>query len=258
MIDSHCHLDSHQYGESQEELVAEATAAGVHTLVTIGADLPSSHATVELASRFPSVYATVGIHPHDATTLTPHALATLRELATRKKVVAIGEIGLDYYRDLSPRSVQREAFIQQLELAVTLKLPVVIHTREAFEDTIAIVRDFSARLPGGVFHCFPGSARDAEIVFGLGFVISVGGQVTYKNSVMSQTIAGVPLDRVLLETDAPYLTPVPFRGKTNRPAYVTHVCQKVAELHRLSAGEVERITDSNSRRLFRLAETFAG
>jgi TatD DNase family protein len=256
MIDSHCHLDSKVYHGRVEELLAEASSSGVHTVVNIGADLPSSEKSVQLAAQHEILYATVGIHPHDATTLNPSALSRLRELAAERKVVAIGEIGLDYYRDMSPRPVQQEAFRRQLELAVELKMPVVVHTREAFDDTMLIVRYFAPRLPGGVFHCFPGDVGQAEQVFDLGFSISVGGVITYKNAGMAKVAAEVPLERIMIETDAPYLTPVPFRGETNRPVHVTLVARKLAELRGISVAEVEKLTDRNSRKLYRLVETF--
>jgi TatD DNase family protein len=258
MIDSHCHLDSKVYSGTVPDLLAEARSASVHTVVNIGADLPSSEASVKLAAEHDMVYATVGIHPHDASTLDDRALSRIRELAGKPKVVAVGEIGLDYYRDLSPRPVQKAAFHRQLELAVELKMPIVIHTREAFDDTIAIVRDYAAKLPGGVFHCFPGSVSDAHKVFDLGFVISVGGVITYKNAGMAQVAAEVPLDKIMIETDAPYLTPVPHRGTTNRPALVTLVAQKLAELRGMSVSQIETLTDRTTRKLYRLVETFGG
>ncbi len=258
MIDSHCHLDSKIYHGQIDDLLAEAGAAGVHTVVNIGVDIPSSETSVELAEKHEMLYATVGVHPHDASTLDDQALDRLRGLSKKRKVVAIGEIGLDYYRDMSPRPVQREAFRRQLELAVELQKPVVIHTREAFDDTMAIVQEFAHRLPSGVFHCFPGDTAQAERVFELGFVISVGGVITYNKAGMAKVASDVPLDRILLETDAPYLTPVPYRGSTNRPAYVTLVAKKLAELRGISVAEIERITDRNSRKLYRLVETFGG
>lgn len=258
MIDSHCHLDSREYRRKVDSVVTEATAAGLSTVVSIGADLPSSENAVKIAEQFEPVYATVGVHPHDATTLNDSVLKRLRELAGHKKVVAIGEIGLDYYRDLSPRPVQKEAFHKQLQLAVELQMPIVIHTRESFADTIAIVREYASRLVGGVFHCFPGTPEEAEQVFDIGFVISVGGVVTYKNSQMAKTAAVVPLDKIMLETDSPYLTPVPYRGTTNQPAYVTLVRDKLAELRGIAASEVERVTDRVTKRVYRLAETFEG
>jgi TatD DNase family protein len=258
MIDSHCHLDSKVYKGTVPDLLMEARSAGVHTIVNIGADMPSSEASVKLAGEHDMLYATVGVHPHDATTLDDRALARLRQLATQPKVVAIGEIGLDYYRDLSPRPVQKDAFRRQLALAVSLKMPIVIHTRDSFEDTIEIVRDYASSLPGGVFHCFPGSTDDAMRVIELGFVISVGGVITYNKAGMAVVATEVPLDKVIIETDAPYLTPVPHRGTTNRPALVTLVAQKMAQLRGIPVSEVERRTDQNARKLYRLVETFGG
>jgi TatD DNase family protein len=256
MFDSHCHLDSKVYAGHHDAIVREATLAGVHTIVNIGADLPSSHASIALAERFPCIFAAVGIHPHDATTCSDEALAELGRLASHVKVVAIGEIGLDYYRDLSPRPIQKRAFEAQLDLAVKTNKPVVIHTREAFEDTLAIVRQYASRLRGGVFHCFPGSLSDARRVFDLGFVISVGGVITYKNAGMATVAAEAPLDKIMLETDAPYLTPMPFRGQTNFPAHVKLVCEKLAQLRGMNVAEVEKITDRTSGKLYGLVETF--
>lgn len=258
MIDSHCHLDSKQYGGRHAELLASAEKAGVGTVVNIGADMASSETSVTLAAEHKRVYATVGIHPHDATTLNDQTLARLKELAASKKVVAIGEIGLDYYRDLSPRTIQKKAFKKQMQLAAELKMPVVIHTREAFLDTLDIVKDFSGSVPGGVFHCFPGNVEDALRVIDLGFVISVGGVITYKGSQMSITATQVPLEYIIAETDAPYLTPVPHRGKPNEPAYVKLVYEKLAQLRGMPLAEVERTVDRTCRKLYRMDETFGG
>lgn len=258
MIDSHCHLDFKQFDGRRDEVVAEARAAGVRTIINIGTDLSSSEKSVQLAERYDCILASVGVHPHDARKLDQSTLDKMRRLAAHRKVVAIGEIGLDFYRDLSPREVQRRAFTEQLELAADLKLPVVIHTRESFSDTIEIVRPLARKLHGGVFHCFPGDIDDAQIVFDLGFVISVGGVTTYRNSRMGRLAAQVSLDKLLLETDSPYLTPVPHRGKVNQPAYVKHVCERVAELREEPFSEVEKITDRACEKLFGLVETFGG
>jgi len=258
MIDSHCHLDFDAFDGVRDEAVAEAVEAGVHTIVNIGIDLKTSRRSIELAERYDAVYATVGVHPHDSRTMTENVLAELFELADHPRVVAIGEIGLDYYRDHSPRDVQKRVFEQQLEMAVSKKMPIVIHTREAFEDTLAIVKRYAFDLPGGVFHCFPGDVVDARRVFDLGFIISVGGIITFKNSGMSRMVAEVPLENVIIETDAPFLAPVPHRGKTNRPAYVQHVCRKLAEIRGESVREVSEITDRTCRKLYRLVDTFGG
>lgn len=258
MIDSHCHLNFIDKSGTVSQLVDEATRVGVHTIVNIGADLDSSLVSVELAREFKSVYATVGVHPHDARTANDDAIKRIRGLADEKKVVAIGEIGLDYYRDLSPRKLQRRVFEAFLDMAAEVKLPVVIHTREAFENTVEIIENYAPKLVGGVFHCFPGDVNDARRVFDLGFVISVGGVITYPKSRMADVAAAVPLDKVILETDAPYLTPVPFRGKTNRPALVKHVYDKLAELKGISPGEAEKTVDRTCQKLFGLVETFGG
>ncbi|MBD3257829.1 YchF/TatD family DNA exonuclease [candidate division GN15 bacterium] len=258
MIDSHCHLDFKHFDGIRDEVVTEAVGAGVHTIVNIGTDLATSKKSIEFAERFESVYATVGVHPHDAKTLDDRTFDELSDLVDHERVVAVGEIGLDYYRNLSPKDVQRKAFERQLELAVDKKMPIVIHTRESFEDTFDIVKRFAFDLPGGVFHCFPGDKTDAQRVFELGFIISVGGVITFKNSSMSRMVAEVPLDKVMLETDAPFLTPVPYRGKTNRPSYVRYVRDKLAELHGLAVAEVENVTDRTARKFYSLVETFGG
>jgi TatD DNase family protein len=258
MIDSHCHLDFKQYDGLRDEVVREANEAGVHTLVNIGVDLATSRLSIELAERFSCVYATVGVHPHDARTLDNTTLAELRRLAAHKKVVAMGEIGLDFYRDLSPRDIQMKVFREQLELAVELKLPIVIHTRNSFEETLKIVDDFAVDLRGGVFHCFPGDVDDAIRVFEIGFLVGLGGITTFPNSRMARVAAEAPLEKIILETDAPFIAPVPHRGKTNRPAYVRFVRDKIAELRRIDPDEVERATDLTCRKLYGLAETFGG
>jgi len=258
MIDSHCHLDFPDFDMDRDEVVRAAREAGVHTIVNIGVDLRTSQRSLELAEQYGCVYATVGVHPHDARSLDNATLDMFREMARRPKVVAVGEIGLDFYRDLSPRDVQRRAFRRQLDLAVELRKPIVIHTREAFRETVDIVKEYSGRLAGGVFHCFPGDVDEAHEVIGLGFVIGVGGVSTYRNSRLAAVAAAVPLDRIMLETDAPYLTPAPNRGKRNEPACVALVCRRVAELRGVTPAEVERATDLATRKLFGLVEMFGG
>jgi TatD DNase family protein len=258
MIDSHCHLTGKEYRGKINQVIAEARAAGVHTLINNAGGLESSKDAVALAYKFESVYATVGVHPHDASNYDRETEINLPPLINEPKVVAVGEIGLDYYRDLSPRPIQRDIFRLQLELAIEHKKPIVIHTREAFEDTIKIIREYSPRLYGGVFHCFPGTASEALEVINLGFHISVGGVITYPGSKMAEMAASIPLQYILLETDCPYLTPVPFRGKINQPAYIKIICEKLAALRGISCKEVEEVTDRNCQKLFRLVETFGG
>ncbi len=256
MIDSHCHLDFDAFNDCRDEAINEARSAGVNTIVNIGVDQTSSVRSVELAHTYDSIYAAVGVHPHDAKTLDDEVERTIRDLAGQGKTVAIGEIGLDFYRNLSPHDIQRRAFCRQIELAIELKMPIVIHTRESFQETVGIVKDYAADLTGGVFHCFPGSIDDALEVIALGFVISFGGIITFKNSRMARVAAEVPLDKVILETDAPYLTPVPYRGKQNRPAYVKYVYQKLAELRGLRVEDVEKVVDRTVQKLFGLVDFF--
>jgi TatD DNase family protein len=258
MIDSHCHIDFKEFSGRTDEIVRSANDAGVHTIINIGADLQTSENSVALTEKFDCIYAAVGVHPHDARTYNENVEQQLTEMLKKSKVVAVGEIGLDFYRDLSPRDIQKKVFRKQLELAVKHDLPVVIHTRESFNDTVAIVEDYVDNLSGGVFHCFPGTVDDAYRVIDLGFHISVGGVITYPKAGMATVAAEVPENSILIETDAPYLTPVPFRGKTNQPAYVKYVCEKLAELRNKSFAEIEKITDRNCRKLFRLVEIFEG
>ena len=256
MIDSHCHLNYIDKIGTTKELVNEAHQIGVHTILNIGTDIESSKQSIEYAEQFDSIFATVGVHPHDAKNVDQNQLDQLKEMSSHKKVVAIGEIGLDYYRDHSPRDIQKKVFEQQLQLAVETKLPIVIHTREAFDDTLEIVKDYAFDIPSGVFHCFPGDINQAEQVFELGFVISVGGVITYKNASMADVAQLAPLDKIILETDAPYLTPHPFRGKTNRPAYVKYTYEHLALLKELPFDQVEKTIDRTVQKLFNLVETF--
>ncbi len=258
MIDSHCHIDFKEFTGRTEKVVQDALDAGVHTLINIGADLQTSINSFELSQKYDCLYATVGIHPHDARTYNTDVENRLKELAGTDKIVAIGEIGLDYYRNLSPREVQVKVFKRQLELAVETGLPIVIHSRESLKETISIVRDYSNSLSGGVFHCFPGTINDANTVIDMGFYVSFGGVITFPGARMADVAAETPMERILLETDSPYLTPVPFRGKVNQPAYVKYVRDKLAELRGISIEEVEKITDRNCRKLFRLVEIIEG
>jgi TatD DNase family protein len=258
MIDSHCHLNFDSYAGRREEIVVAAKSADVHTIVNIGIDLKTSQECIALADRFDGLFATVGVHPHDAKDVSANWDQQLKKLSESDKVVAIGEIGLDFYRDISPRKTQREVFRRQLDLACELNLPIVIHSRESMEETVEIVSDFASSLKGGVFHCFPGSIDDALRVIDMGFVVSFGGVITFEKARMAKVAAETPLEAVILETDAPFLTPVPYRGKTNKPEYVTYVYRKLAALKDLSQGEVERAVDRTCQKLFGLVETFGG
>ncbi len=256
MIDSHCHLDFDAFDSDRDAVVSSALEAGVHTIVNIGVDLEHSEMSVALAEKYDCVYATVGVHPHDASKFDNSSAEKIASLADHEKVKAIGEIGLDYYRDLSPRKLQRQVFEQQLEIAVQKNLPVVIHTRESFKESVEIITKFAPRLVGGVFHCFPGDANEANEVIDLGFKISVGGIITFPKAGMARMAAEVPMEHILLETDCPYLAPVPKRGQRNEPSFVRFVYQKMAELKDMPVGEVEKIADRNVQKLFGLVEVF--
>jgi TatD DNase family protein len=258
MIDTHCHLDFKEYNKWREEAISNALSTGVHTMINIGADLNSSRNSIALAEKYDCIYATVGVHPHDASSYDDALEGELECLSVNKKVVAVGEIGLDFYRDLSPRGVQRRVFRRQLEMAIEKKLPVVIHSRDSFRETVDIIKEYAGELIGGIFHCFPGTPRDAFEVIDLGFHISVGGVITFPKAKMADVATNVPLEYILLETDSPYLTPAPVRGKTNQPAYIRYIRDKLAALRKISVEEIEKATDRNARKVYRLADVFGG
>ncbi len=250
VVDSHTHLDFPEFDPDREAVIARAHAVGMVAILNVGADLESSRAAVALAERYDFIYAAVGVHPHDARTLTPSGLEELRALARHPKVVAIGEIGLDYYRDLSPRPVQRQAFAEQLALAAELGLPVVIHSRDAWDDVLSILRGWTG---GGVLHSYSGGPERLEEVLAMGFSIGLSGPVTFANAHRLRTVAvTVPLDRLLIETDCPYLTPEPYRGRRNEPAWVWYVAGAVARARGMTAEEIARATAENAARLLRL------
>lgn len=257
LIDTHCHLDFPQFDSDRAAVLARARATGVQVIVNPGADLVSSRRAVALAEAEPMVYAAVGIHPHDARTLDEAAVAALRELAAHPKVVAIGEIGLDFYRDLSPREQQQLAFERQLELAAELHLPVIIHCREAQELVMATLEKWAARHPApregwrGVLHAFSGDQAMAEAAQALGFVIGLGGPVTFENARrLHSLIPQLSLDHLLLETDAPYLAPHPHRGQRNEPAWLPLIAEAIARWRGIPATKVAQQTSANAVRLF--------
>ncbi len=254
LIDTHTHLDDTRYDEDREAMIARARESGVEALLTIGCDLATSHAAVRLADQYPFVYASIGVHPHEVKHIGDGWYDEFRVLAANTNVVAYGEIGLDYHYNHSSPKEQRERFREQVQLARELKLPVIIHTREAQEDTISILREEKASEIGGVFHCFSGDAWLAKDALDLGFYLSFSGILTFQNATMLRDIAkNTPLDRLLIETDCPYLTPVPYRGKRNEPAYVSQVAQQLASIHRLPLDDVAKQTSANAKRLFRIA-----
>ncbi|HSC55632.1 MAG TPA: TatD family hydrolase, partial [Nitrospira sp.] len=229
--------------------------AGVEAFVTIGCDLATSQAAVAIANQHPFVYASVGVHPHEVKHISDGWYDEFRRLVNNKKVVAYGEIGLDYHYNYSSPKDQRERFREQIQLARELNLPVIVHTREAQDDTMTILKEEKASEIGGVFHCFSGDAWLAKDALDLGFYLSFSGILTFQNATMLRDIAkNTPLDRVLIETDCPYLTPVPHRGKRNEPAYVAHVAKQLAAIHpELSLEQIEQRTTENAKRLFKIA-----
>lgn len=257
LIDTHTHLDDTRYDGDRDETIERARKAGVGAFLTIGCDLATSRSAVTLADRHADVYASVGVHPHEVKHIGDGWYDELRRLARHEKVVAYGEIGLDYHYNHSSPQEQRQRFREQLQLARELRLPVIIHTREAQQDTIAILKEEMVSEVGGVFHCFSGDAWLAKDALDLGFYLSFSGILTFQNATMLREIARqTPLDRVLIETDCPYLTPVPHRGKRNEPAFVSHVARQLAEIYPdLSLEKIEEATTENARRLFRLAKT---
>jgi TatD DNase family protein len=257
LIDTHTHLDDARYNDDRDAMIARAREAGVEAFVTIGCDLGTSRAAVSLAERYPFVYASIGVHPHEAKHIQDDWYDEFRRLAKNKKVVAYGEIGLDYHYNHSSPKEQRDRFREQIQLARELSLPVIIHTREAQEDTIGILKEEKASDVGGVLHCFSGDAWLARQALDLGFYLSFSGIVTFQNAAMLREIAKhTPLDHLLIETDCPYLAPVPHRGKRNEPAFVAHVAQQLAAVHLGEADAIERIgqaTTANAKRLFKIA-----
>lgn len=253
LIDSHCHLDEARFAPDREAVIARAVAAGVTRMVSIGASggMQANHDAVDLAVRYASVFATVGIHPHEASTVSAAVLDEIEQVAHAPKVVAIGETGLDYYYDHSPRAAQCDAFRQFVQLARRLRLPVVVHLRDAYADALTILREEHATEVGGVIHCFSGDRAAATSFLDLGFDLSFSGIVTFKNAEELRAVARmVPGDRFLVETDAPFLAPVPYRGKRNEPAYVVHTAVAIAEVRGQSLAEVAALTCTNTVRRF--------
>ncbi|MFA5517265.1 MAG: TatD family hydrolase [Desulfuromonadales bacterium] len=252
LVDTHAHLDSTQFAVDRQAVIARARENGLSHLVTVGTDLGSSRLNVEIAKDNSDIFAAVGIHPHDAATASEDAMAELRTLiGSEPKIVAVGEIGLDFYRDRAPREVQRQAFRRQIRLAREVGLPLIVHDREAHQEVVQILREEKAAEVGGVLHCFSGDLAMARDCIDLGFYISFPGAITYpKNEEARSVVRGVPIERLLVETDCPYLAPQPFRGKRNEPAYVRHTAQAVAAIKGLSEADVARITTLNACRLF--------
>jgi TatD DNase family protein len=256
LTDSHAHVQVRQFERDRDTVIAAAFAAGVARILVPGIELESSRAAVALAGRYPGqLFAAVGVHPHDATTLTTQTLLSIRQLAAEPGVVAIGETGLDYYRDLSPRDVQREALVAQLALARELGLPIILHNRESHADLVSLLREHGQGVRG-VFHCFIGDQQMARDALDLGFYLSFAGPLTYpQNTALAAVAAWAPLDRVLVETDSPYLAPPPFRSKRNEPRHVALVAARLADLRGVAFDEVATATSRNAADVFQFFET---
>ncbi|MCL6476394.1 MAG: TatD family hydrolase [Firmicutes bacterium] len=252
--DTHCHLNHRDFASDAGSVWNRAREAGVHTAIVVGYDLASSESALQVAERLDGCWASVGIHPHDAVQCDEDALLQLHRLASHPRVAAIGEIGLDYYRNLSPKHAQQHALEQQIHLALQLRLPVIIHCRDAYDDLL----DTLARYPlRGVLHCFSGELHHAQRAVEMGWYLGIGGVVTFKNArTLREVVQQVPLDNLLLETDAPYLAPMPHRGKRNEPAYIPLIAQMVASLKNVPLEELATVTTQNARCLFSLEERY--
>lgn len=253
LFETHCHLNHAQFAEDLEAVLLRAREAGVREMVVIGADLESSRSAVRLAEAHPEMYATVGIHPHDAATWDAEAERELRELARSPKVIGWGEIGLDFYRDLSPRDAQDIAFRAQLDVAGELELPVVIHTRDSMDAALDVLEPYGRAGNPVLLHCWSGSVEQARRARSFGAILGIGGVITYKNpGLLPDVAAEAPLEGLVLETDCPYLTPMPYRGKRNEPAYLPLVSRRIAEIQGVSPEQVAAETRATALRFFRL------
>lgn len=253
LIDSHAHLDDRRFDKDRDKIIKNLKNNDVSIVINPGADLASSIKAVALAEEYENIYAAVGIHPHDAKTIDHDTIEVLRSLLKKDKVIAVGEIGLDYHYDFSPRDIQRKWFREQIKLAKEFDLPIIVHDREAHKDVYDILKEEQDGTLRGVLHCFSGSVEMAKEYIKMGFYISFAGPVTFKNAKTSkEVVKAIDINRILIETDSPYLTPHPHRGKRNEPLYVRYVAAMIAELKGLTIEEVARITTENTKRLFNI------
>jgi len=251
LFDTHAHLNDSRFDENRDELIASLIPNGIGAYCEIGYDAKSSVKACELSEKYDFIYAAAGVHPHDTDEMTNADMDTLQKLCARPKVVALGEIGLDYYYDNSLRENQRFWFDAQLSLASELDIPCVIHTRDAYADTLDILKAHKENT--GIIHCYSGSVETAKILLDLGWYISFAGPLTFKNATTALDVARfVPDDRILIETDSPYLAPVPYRGKTNTPVYVAEVAKKLAEVRGESFEKIADITFANAKKVYRI------
>ncbi len=251
IFDTHAHYDDSRFDEDRDELISSLTKKGVSNIINCGCDLKSSLTSTALTEKFDYVYAAVGVHPHEAEEATEEDLDEIKKLYKNKKIVAVGEIGLDYHYDFSPRERQLEVFEKQLVLANELELPVIVHDREAHEDTMRLLKKYK---PQGVVHCFSGSTEMAKEIIRLGMYIGLGGAVTFKNAKKPVEVAEyLPTDRLLLETDAPYMTPVPFRGQRCDSSHIAYTAEKISVIKKLDAQELIDICNTNAKKLFKIS-----
>lgn len=252
IFDTHAHYDDEQFEQDREELLASMRNQNVGTIVNVSATLESCRRSIALAEKYPYIYAAVGIHPDEVGALNEETFADMKMLFGHKKVVAVGEIGLDYYWDNEPHEVQKKWFVRQLELARELDLPVLIHSRQAASDTLYVMREYAKGLKG-VIHCFSYSKEIAEEYVKMGFYIGIGGVVTFKNAKkLKEVAAAVPIEQILLETDCPYMAPEPYRGKRNQSGYLSYVAEQIGAVKDMSAEEVIEQTEKNARIMYRL------
>jgi len=252
-IDSHAHLDDERFDDDREELINSLQENGIEAVLNPGADLKTSRAAVALANKYPFIYAAVGCHPHDSKFMNDDTMNIFRELAKNKKVLGIGEIGLDYYYDNSDRETQKIWFREQIRLAKELDLPYIVHDRDAHEDIIRIMKEEHHTGTRGILHCYSGSVEMTREFMKLGFYISLGGPVTFKKAKTPKMVAKeVPMERLLIETDSPYLAPEPFRGKRNEPKFVKYVAEEIAGIREVTVSEIAEKTKENFKRLFNL------
>jgi len=253
LVDSHSHLEMPEFNRDLEAVIQRAKASGVGYIFTVGTEKQDWAKALEIAHSYPSVYAILGVHPHNAKEIDEETYSTLRKLCRDEKVRAYGEIGLDFYRNLSPRDVQLKRFQEQIALAKELGLPIVVHDREAHKETLEILKSEKAEEYGGIIHCFSGDLEMAKECIEMGFLISIPGTITFKNAGgFHEVVKQIPMDSLLIETDAPFLAPVPFRGKRNEPSYVRYTAQKVAEIKKVSFEKVAEVTTENALRVYRL------
>jgi len=249
LIDTHAHLTMEHFRDDLPEVIEKSKASHLNHIIDIATDLETSRKVIQNCEKYEMIFGAVGIHPHDSAKHTQPDLVELETLLDHPKIVALGEIGLDYYYDYSPRPVQKKFFTEQLKLAARLDIPVIIHIREAMKDGLEIIHDLDS-IPRGVFHCYSGTEQDLSAILDLGFYISFTGVVTFKNFKKQSVVKAVPPDRLLLETDAPFMTPVPFRGKRNDPSYISYILQAIADIHDRSESSLAKKTTANAEALF--------